>query len=111
MESQSFKYILVDKKPVPVSDVIRWAKWYENFDNRTLEQEEIITKKGIRVFVSTVFLGLDHRFSSLFGANEKPILFETMIFGGKHDQYQARYSTWDEAMEGHKVALEMAREE
>lgn len=56
------------------------------------------------VHVSTVFLGLDHR----FGEGE-PILFETMIFGGKHDEYQERYCTWNEAAEGHKRAIELVK--
>ena len=30
-----------------------------------------------------------------------------MIFGGEHDQYQERYSTWDEAIEGHKNACKL----
>ena len=56
------------------------------------------------VQVSTVFLGLDHRFG-----DGTPILFETMIFGGEHDEYQERYETWDEALEGHKRAIEMVK--
>lgn len=52
--------------------------------------------------VSTVFLSLDHR--SVMDVGE-PIVFETMIFGGEHDEYQERYRTWDEAEEGHKRAL------
>lgn len=51
------------------------------------------------IYVSTVFLGLDHSFGS-FGEC-KPVLFETMIFGGEHDQYQ----------EGHKRALEMVKQQ
>ena len=47
--------------------------------------------------VSTVFLGLDHGFGS-----EKPILFETMIFGGKQkSEYCTRYATYQEAVDGH----------
>ena len=49
--------------------------------------------------VSTVFLGLDHAFDG-----GTPLLFETMIFGGEHDEYQERYATWDEAEAGHLVA-------
>ena len=49
--------------------------------------------------VSTVFLAIDHNFG--YSSNPKPILFETMIFGGPRDQYQERYNTWDEALEGH----------
>lgn len=54
--------------------------------------------------VSTVFLGIDH---NVFGG--PPLLFETMIFGGVHDETQLRCSKWDEAEEMHKLACEMAR--
>lgn len=50
--------------------------------------------------VSTVFLGLDHSFYFL-KKNYVPILFETMVRGGEHDQWQDRYATWDEAQAGH----------
>lgn len=64
------------------------------------------------VWVSTVFLGLDHS----HGFGKKPILFETMVFGeekiskglrGKpfvyrEDLGQWRYSTWGEALRGHE---------
>lgn len=53
---------------------------------------------GVRV--STVFLALDHGYG-----DEPPLLFETMIFGGKPDDYQERYSTWEEAEAGHKRAV------
>ena len=53
--------------------------------------------------VSTVFLCFDHS----IGVDSKPILFETMIFGGKHDNWCERYYTYDEAIEGHKRLCEM----
>lgn len=86
-----------DKNPVPCN-AIEFAEMFNNPGERVLEQVDI---NGITV--STVFLGLDHRFSD----DGPPILFETMIFGGEHDQYQERYCTWDEAMEGHKRALRL----
>lgn len=52
------------------------------------------------VTVSTVHLGLDHRYGG-----GSPLIFETMIFGGEHDQYQRRYSTEEEAMRGHLDVL------
>ena len=52
--------------------------------------------------VSTVFLGLDH--NSYCGG--PPAIFETMVFGGEYDEYQERYSTWDEAELGHKEIVE-----
>jgi hypothetical protein len=30
-----------------------------------------------------------------------------MIFGGEHDQYQERYSSYEDALEGHQVALNL----
>jgi hypothetical protein len=33
-----------------------------------------------------------------------------MIFGGEHNEYQERYSTWEEAEEGHKRAVAMIGE-
>lgn len=56
------------------------------------------------VSVSTVFLGMDHSFGG-----GPPLLFETMIFGGNHDRYHERYSTWAEAEAGHEKALRLAR--
>lgn len=47
--------------------------------------------------VSTVFLGLDHR----FGGDGPPIVFETLVFGGPFDQEMDRYCTWAEAEAGH----------
>jgi hypothetical protein len=56
------------------------------------------------VHVSTVFLGLDHAF---FGG--PPLLFETMIFGGRHDRTQLRCSTWEKAERQHAKTVEMVR--
>ncbi len=55
--------------------------------------------------VSTVLLGTDHS----FGMGGPPILFETMIFGGSHDEYQERYATREEALAGHARAVEFAK--
>ena len=58
------------------------------------------------IFVSTVFLGLDHAWNS-----DVPVLWETMIFGGEHDQYQERYTSHEDALEGHKKALTLITKE
>jgi hypothetical protein len=56
--------------------------------------------------ISTVFLSMDHGLAGLIG-DGTPVLFETMVFGGEHDDYQERYHTYDEAEEGHKRIVEM----
>ncbi len=50
--------------------------------------------------VSTVFTPIDMQ---IFGG--EPLLFETMVFGGKYDQYQRRYHTYKQAEEGHKEVV------
>ena len=53
------------------------------------------------MFVSTVFLDIDHSFD-----DGEPLLFETMIFGGENDGYRYQYLTWDDAVKGHQFACE-----
>ena len=95
------KYILEEKEPKATEDLMEWANWFERADRHVAE-----TKLANGVRVSTVFLGLDHSFNG-----EVPILFETMIFGGKHNEYQERYTTWDKAEDGHKQAVKLAKGE
>ena len=90
-------YILKGKKPVLCEDRDRYVNWFETA-NRKVALTVVKT-----ITVSTVFLGLDHNFLG----NGEPQFFETMIFGGKHDEYQERYATWDEAEAGHKRAVEL----
>lgn len=95
------KYILRDKIPVEIDEISEWGRWIEGLQNRIVAKDMI----G-KVKVSTVFLGIDHGFG-----DGPPILFETMIFGGEHDDYQERYSTWEQAEEGHKRAVRLVKEE
>lgn len=94
-------YVLKNKIPVKV-EMLEWAHLMEEGD-RIVKQEYVLD-----IFVSTVFLGLDHRF--WHEGVLPPILFETMIFGGKYNQeYQERYCTWEEAEAGHLVAVALAK--
>lgn len=91
------KAILDGKTIVPVDDFAVWGKWFETANRHVAK-----TDAG-GILISTVFLGMNHNFG-----DGCPLWFETMIFGGEHDGYQERYSTWDEAEAGHKSALKMA---
>jgi len=93
------KYILVDRVPVAEPDLFKWGSWIEKADRH-------VAKTDVDgVSVSTVFMGLDHSWGS-----GPPLLFETMIFGGEHDEgYQERCSTWDEAVAMHATAVKVAR--
>lgn len=74
-----------------------WGRWFEDHRNRRVAATEL----G-QVHVSTIFLGLDHSFG-----DGPPLVYETMIFGGKHDQWQDRYSTREAADQGHQKAVDM----
>lgn len=94
------QYILDGHEPVCCHSIIEWAKWFETA-KRHVKNDKL--DNGVKI--STVFLGLDHSFG-----DSEPMLFETMVFGGKLDQKMERYSTWDEAEEGHKKWLKKAKE-
>ncbi len=93
-------YYILDtdgKTAIPVG-VLTWGKWFEKA-NRTVRKDTIGD-----VDISTVFLGLDHNFMC-DGIPHPPVLWETMIFGGEYDQYQERYSSYEDAVEGHERAM------
>ena len=48
--------------------------------------------------VSTVFLCIDHNWGF---RDPRLVLFETMVFGGEHDEYQRRWHTRAQAIAGH----------
>ena len=58
-------------------------------------------------WVSTVFLGMDHGFTE----TGKPVLWETMIFRqGFVEDFCQRYTSHEEAMDGHRRAVAQANE-
>lgn len=93
-------WILNDKHELVKATLMEWGRWFELASNRVVEQTDID-----KVRISTMFLGIDHS----FGCGGPPIVYETMIFGGEHDQYQDRCCTWDEAKKMHTKALWLVR--
>jgi hypothetical protein len=95
--------------PAPCEDLLEWARWYEERDNRRVALDEV---NGVRV--STVFLGLDHGWGR--GA---PVLWETMSFPRedtppddprwKWSDYQERYTSAADARAGHARVVEAVR--
>lgn len=77
-----------------------FEEWAE-FMARPFETSRRVAKTVVGdAEVSTVFLAVDHAF---WGST--PVLFETMVFGGENDGDTWRYSTWDEAVAGHALAV------
>lgn len=93
-------YILAGHKPV-AAPLMVWARWFETADRR------VAFSDFGKVSVSTVFLGLDHSFD--FTGKSPPILFETMVFGGKYAGEMNRCSTWEEAEAMHAEMCEMVK--
>src|SRR5262245_16039881 len=88
-----------EHQPVPV-DMMTWAQWFARLESRHVADDRI---GDIRI--STVFMGLDHSYYD----DDPPLIFETMIFGGELDGHMWRYSTWDDAEIGHKMAVKKVR--
>lgn len=82
-------------------------EWSSQLEQMVLNDTKHVKKEDIGDYwVSTVWLGLDHNY---FGGS--PLVFETMIQGPKEwMDYQERYSTWQEAEEGHKRAVQWVKD-
>ena len=89
------RYFDMDGQPLEMMD---WATRFEDAESRVLGRDD---RDGVSI--STVWLGLDHSWD-----DGPPLIFETMIFGGDHDQDQWRYSTREEAERGHAAAVALA---
>lgn len=75
-----------------------WVSSFEEFGSRIVKQET-----SGSFWISTVFLGLDHR----FGGDGPPLIFETMVFSKDRDEEDMeRYTTLEEAEAGHKKMVE-----
>lgn len=93
-------HYILEGQTVRKASFIEWAQWMEeNGPSRTLALDSIATD----IQVSTVFLGLDH---NLLKAGNKPLLFETLVFGGKANGQMRRYSTYSQALAGHIEVVE-----
>ncbi len=104
------RYILnEDGQPVECPDIGEWGRWMElgiGANPRRVSYTVIQDDPG--VYVSTVFLGLDHG----FGRDERntlPVLWETMVFGGPMDGEQDRYETKNQAIAGHLTIVDEVR--
>ena len=98
------EYYKLDENNCPrLTDITGYYEW------KNALPEEKQTGIGFRVdkterggvCVSTVFLGLDHG-----GDGGPPVLWETIVFGGEHDQDCERYTSQKEAEQGHRLMCE-----
>ena len=85
----------------PITDDEYMELWTQPFE----KSRRVANDERGDVRVSTVWLGMDHNYG-----DGPPLIFETMIFGGDHDDETWRYATEVEAVAGHRVALALAFE-
>ena len=92
-------YILKDRKVIRVT-MDEWSTWMsENQTDRSVNIDVAKTNLGT-CNISTVFMGLEYG-----TVNGEPVVFETMIFGGEHNEKTWRCSTYEAAVRQHMAAI------
>lgn len=89
-----------DRQGKPIKSREEFSKLFNDFKYKVVKQDKL--PNGL--FVSTVWLGINHNF---VGPSDSPIIFETMVFDhSKKEDYidmdRERYSTEKQAIAGHK---------
>jgi hypothetical protein len=84
----------------PLTSVLEWGFLHSN-----LAYIHVRATMVGDVEVSTVWIGIPQAGST----PERPLIYETMIFGGKLDECAWRYATEAEAEQGHDDAVEQVR--
>lgn len=106
------RYILDARgEPKLEPDLLAWAKWFENPDNRRVKQEYVGDW-----FITTVFTGLNYNLLDV----GPPILWETMAFfkpssdprdiESWEDLRQERAMSRESALENHEQMVAWAKE-
>ena len=89
-------YYDYDGNPITADEwVMLWQK------DRVIQQDDYDRGR-----ISTVWIGLDQG----FGLEGAPLIFETMIFGGKFNGEQWRAATRKEALRNHMAAYQLMRD-
>lgn len=94
-----------DRQGAPL-ELMEWARLFEDAQYKRVAETTLQDGK----YVSTVWLGLDHR----FGGDGLPLIFETMVFptrGDCRDLDCARYSTEENALNGHNAMVKKWQKE
>ena len=100
------KFILDENNNAIPANLMEWGEFYKN-KKRCRVKRDIING----MLISTIFLGIDNNFY-LDDEDHKPHIFETMVFkeGSYLENYCDRCSTWQEAEECHKKAVQWVKD-
>lgn len=80
-----------------------WALLHAMVTDDVVRWQVDFTEVG-DVHISTVWIGIDYSFG-----RGRPLIFETMVFGGPLDEEQRRYATAEEAQKGHDEMVELVK--
>jgi hypothetical protein len=98
------RYYRRDGTPYP--DLIAWGRGLEEDSKRRVAETTLPDGK----WVSTVWLGVCLSFHGIDDADDRHLIFETMVFpseeGPLHELDQDRYATEAEAIAGHNRIVE-----
>lgn len=81
-----------DRQGAPIS-IDEWSRLNRDFDYRVVIQDGE---------VSTVWLGLDHQYG-----DGPPLIFESLTYDAAGNEVMWRYSTEEQAREGHQRLLDL----
>jgi len=102
------KYILDnDNNSIPVTSLYEWGEWMQNASLRRILCITIVQAHP-EIYVSTIFLGMDHAWRFEENDVQEPILWETMVFG-HIEEVMYRYTSRDAAIEGHLSTVDEIR--
>jgi hypothetical protein len=101
---QPVRYILKDGKPIPARSSEEFDAFIADVENRRVDANQLEDHAGTEIFISTVFLGIDHNFSG----KGLPLLWETQITWPGNEAFhfwQKRYTSEEAARVGHQAAV------
>lgn len=82
-----------------------WAELKNDYDYAKIGHFETLAN-GEKIRVSTVWLGINYNLN----LDGDPVLFETMVFGGRNNGLMRRYSTELEALLGHSEIVDIVQD-
>ncbi len=103
-------YWILDEDNKPVLADLKTYREYRKNSFRIKEQRVIY---GVVVEISTVVLPSDINLMSIEQSRSpgyKPLIFETMVFGGQHGGFCRNYYDYNEAIKGHAKAVKLVTE-
>lgn len=106
MSRRDCQFILEDDGTVrPEPDMLKWATWLG--EAMTTGRTRIAFDKTPAGAVSTIFNGFD--VGALY-TDLPPRIWESMVWGGRHDGLMEKYASREEALAGHRRLLALLQE-